>query len=80
MVLRQIETSDFMMLSQSVQSWYGFYNLEPTQQTSEVICSAAITLFNRGHQCHEDVTRILIARFPGAAFDRKSPLSPAVLH
>ncbi|MBB3545511.1 MULTISPECIES: hypothetical protein [unclassified Rhizobium] len=59
--------SDLAVLSQAVQSWYRHFKAKPDEKTSEVICSAAIVLFNQGHRTQEDLTRILIARFPNLA-------------
>ncbi|EPE96256.1 hypothetical protein RGCCGE502_21265 [Rhizobium grahamii CCGE 502] len=63
-VTRMLE-ADLAVLSLSVQLWYRHFKAEPDEKTSEVICSAAIDLFNQGHRTQEELTRILIARFPG---------------
>ncbi len=78
MLLKPIDDSEFKMLSQSVQAWYRYYDIRPDPETSQVLCSAAITVFNAGHKSREEVTRLLIARFPADMFIEEFAAVPGV--
>ena len=79
MLVSSILEADLAVLSLSVQSWYRHYRAKPDDRTSEVICSAAVDLFNRGHRTQEELTGMLIARFPLASVDIFiAPASPVV--
>lgn len=62
---RRIRETDMAMMSSSVQSWYKHFDIKPNERASEVLCSAAIDLFNEGHLTHDDLVEELIARYPG---------------
>ncbi|AGS21427.1 hypothetical protein [Rhizobium etli] len=64
MLTTSVQETEWAVLSLSVQSWFRHYKAKPDDKTSEIICSAAIDLFNRGHRTQEELTSILIARFP----------------
>lgn len=64
MLITSVQETEWAVLSMSVQSWFRHYRAKPDDKTSEIICSAAIDLFNRGHRTQEELTSILIARFP----------------
>ena len=78
MLLKPINESEFKMLSQAVQAWYRYYDIRPDPETSQVLCSAAITLFNAGHRSREDVTGHLITRFPAEAFIERTAALPGI--
>ncbi|MBW9116534.1 hypothetical protein JNB88_23150 [Rhizobium cauense] len=79
MLVTSILEADLAVLSLSVQSWYRHYKAKPDDRTSEVICSAAVDLFNRGHRTQEELTGMLIARFPGVPVAHvNAPTSVAV--
>ena len=79
MLVASILETELAVLSLSVQSWYRHYKAKPNDRTSEMICSAALDLFNRGHRTQEELTRILITRFPLATVDIfVDPASPVV--
>jgi len=80
MLVSSILEADLAVLSLSVQSWYRHYRAKPDDSTSEVICSAAVDLFNRGHRTQEELTRILIARFPGAPVTYVNAPTAGALH
>ncbi|CAN7672337.1 hypothetical protein LJR258_005235 [Rhizobium sp. LjRoot258] len=65
MLVRRIRDNDMAMLSRSVQTWYKHYRATPNERASEMLCSAAISLFNQGHNTQEELTTLLIARYPG---------------
>ena len=79
MLVTSILETELAVLSLSVQSWYRHYKAKPDDKRSEMICSAALDLFNRGHRTQEELTGMLIARFPLASVDIFiAPASPVV--
>nr|WP_223217348.1 hypothetical protein [Rhizobium cauense] len=64
---RSIKDSDMVMLSRSVQGWYKYFDVKPDERASEVLCSAAIDLFNLGHLTEDELVAELISRYPGPA-------------
>jgi len=80
MLVTSILEADLAVLSLSVQSWYRHYKAKPDDRTSEVICSAAVDLFNRGHRTQEELTGMLIARFPGVPVAHVNPPTSVAVH
>ncbi|EPE96824.1 hypothetical protein [Rhizobium grahamii] len=67
MIFRPILNAELALLSHSVQTWYKHFEAAPDLRASETLCSAAIDLFNQGHRTEEELTAILIERYPGLA-------------
>jgi len=65
MINRRIRDSEMAMLSQSVLNWYSHYRAAPDENASKILCSAAMDLFAQGHRTQEELTSLLISRFPG---------------
>ncbi|RDJ03834.1 hypothetical protein B5K06_28340 [Rhizobium grahamii] len=65
MINGRIQDADMAMLSRSVKLWYNHYGAAPDEQASRTLCSAAIDLFLQGHSTQEELTSLLISRFPG---------------
>ncbi|CCM78143.1 conserved hypothetical protein [Rhizobium mesoamericanum STM3625] len=79
MLVRRIRDSEMAMLSRSVQTWYRHYKAKPDERASEMLCSAVIDLFNKGHHTQEELTSILITRYPGpTAILTNAPTSSAI--
>jgi hypothetical protein len=55
---------DFRCLSMAVVSWYRHFGVKASEQSSQVLCSAAIGLFNNGRTEIEDLAEGLIEMFP----------------
>ncbi|WP_413708553.1 hypothetical protein [Rhizobium sp. Rhizsp82] len=55
----------FRMLSEAVQAWYRYYEVEPDDQASHTLSAAAIGFFQEGHRSLDDVTTMLIGTYVG---------------
>ena len=53
----------FRMLSEAVQAWYRYYEVEPDDQASHTLSAAAIGFFQEGHRSLDDVTTMLIGTY-----------------
>ncbi len=80
MLVTSILDADLDVLSLSVQSWYRHCKARPDDRTSQIICSAAVDLFNRGHRTQEELTSMLIARFPGTPIRSVNAPTSAAVH
>ncbi len=77
--MAKADEQDFRMMSRAVQRWYRFYEVNPTNKASTVLCSAAIELFNGGCRSSDDMATTLIASYVGlAATWVNAPSSQAV--
>lgn len=54
------------MLSSAVQRWYHYYAVAHDDRTSDVLCRAAIVLFEDGHRSEDEIATLLIASYVGA--------------
>ncbi|ANM13548.1 UNVERIFIED_ORG: hypothetical protein GGI57_005797 [Rhizobium aethiopicum] len=70
----------FRMLSEAVQAWYRYYEVEPDDQASQTLCSAAIEFFNDGARSLEDVTTLLIGTYVGRWATRVNAPTSAAVH
>lgn len=57
--------SDFRAMSEAVQNWYRFYEVQPNDQSSHVLCTAAINLYNEGYRTVDDIAAALIVTYAG---------------
>ncbi|MEH7840132.1 hypothetical protein V7796_31880 [Rhizobium laguerreae] len=57
----QIE--DVNVLSDAVRTWYRYNHAAPTEQSMQLLCSAAVDLYNQGHRTREELVTLLIVKF-----------------
>jgi hypothetical protein len=70
---------DFKMMSEAVQAWYRFYEIDPKRGLSDVLCQAAIGLCREGHYNSDDIATVLIGTYVGIHATRvNAPTSAAV--
>ncbi|NLS08287.1 hypothetical protein HGP14_34440 [Rhizobium sp. P32RR-XVIII] len=70
---------DFKILSQAVQGWYRHYGVPFNDESTEVLCSAAIDLYNGGHKTVGEITPRLIQAYHGLmSMKVNSPTSIAI--
>ncbi len=62
---RPIREADFNMLSRAVQAWYRHYGVLANDKCTQVLCSAAIDLYNDGHRTTEEIASLLIDTYNG---------------
>ncbi len=55
------DARDFKMMSEAVQAWYRFYELDPNDRISHVLCQAAIDFYNEGHRSSDDFAAALVS-------------------
>ncbi|WP_167376998.1 hypothetical protein [Rhizobium aegyptiacum] len=61
---RPILPQDFKCLSKAVMSWYRHFGVAVSEHDSQILCSAAIQLFNDGKTDVDDLASGLIEMFP----------------
>jgi hypothetical protein len=71
---------DFRMLSEAVQAWYRFYEVDPDDQASHTLACAAIQFFNDGHRSLDDITTMLIGTYVGKWATRINAPTSAAVH
>ncbi|EJC71248.1 hypothetical protein [Rhizobium leguminosarum] len=57
----QIE--DVNVLSDAIRTWYRHHHATPTEQSTQLLCSAAVDLYNQGHRTREELITLLIMKF-----------------
>jgi len=72
--------ADFRMLSEAVQAWYRHYDVDPDEPVSAVLCSAALSLYQRGHRSVEAIASGLIGAFIGMPSTRINAPTSASVH
>lgn len=71
---------DFKMMSEAVQAWYRFYEVDPKHGLSEVLCQAAIDLYHDGHRTSDDIATALIGTYVGIQAMRVNAPTSAAVH
>ncbi|MBB3350284.1 hypothetical protein HJB80_05385 [Rhizobium lentis] len=61
---RPILPQDFRCLSKAVMSWYRHFGVSVSEHDSQILCSAAIQLFNEGKTDVDELAAGLIEMFP----------------
>ncbi|MGZ2461781.1 hypothetical protein [Rhizobium anhuiense] len=68
------------MLSRAVERWYRYYELEHDDGASDVLCNAAIALFNEGYRSEGDIATMLIGTYVGLDATKVNAPTTATLH
>ncbi|WP_017957105.1 hypothetical protein [Rhizobium leguminosarum] len=58
-----LQIEDMNVLSEAVGIWYRHNHATPTDQSTQLLCSAAVDLYNQGHRTREELVTLLITRF-----------------
>ncbi|MBY5572198.1 hypothetical protein HFO55_34435 [Rhizobium leguminosarum] len=58
-----LQIEDVNVLSDAVQTWYRHNHAAPTEQSMQLLCSAAVDLYNEGHRTREELVTLLIVKF-----------------
>lgn len=56
---------DIRMLSEAVQAWFQYYQADPDEGASHLLCNAALAFFRDGYHTIDDVTTMLIGTYVG---------------
>jgi hypothetical protein len=73
------EHPGFRMMSEAVQAWYRFYEVRPDDRCSNVLCQAAIDLYQGGLRTVDDIATTLIGSYVGVYATRvNAPTSLSV--
>lgn len=70
----------FRMLSEAVQAWYRYYEVEPDELASQTLSAAAIEFFKEGYRSLDHVTTMLIGTYVGKWSTRVNAPTSASLH
>lgn len=68
------------LISEAVQSWYSFYEVDPDDRASDVLRKAALELFAEGHCTSEDIATHLIGSYVGKWATRVNAPSSSSVH
>ncbi|MBB5261773.1 hypothetical protein [Rhizobium leguminosarum] len=58
-----LQMEDVNVLSEAVRTWYRHNHATPTEQSTQLLCSAAVDLYNQGHRTREELVTLLIMKF-----------------
>jgi hypothetical protein len=58
-----LQIEDVNVLSEAVRTWYRHHHATPTEQSTQLLCSAAVDLYNQGHRTREELVTLLIIKF-----------------
>ncbi|WP_245456736.1 hypothetical protein [Rhizobium hidalgonense] len=72
--------NDFRMLSEAVQAWYRFYEVDPDERASQTLCTAALEFYQEGYKTAEEVSTLLIGTYVGLWSTRVNSPSSATVH
>jgi hypothetical protein len=71
---------DFRAMSEAVQNWYRFYEVPPDEQSSQVLCTAAIELYNQGYRSAGDIATALIGTYIGIWSTKVNAPASSAIH
>lgn len=72
--------SEFRMMSEAVHAWHRFYKVSVDDQASEVLCNAAVDLYNQGYQTAGDIATVLIETYVGIPSTKINAPASASVH
>ncbi|MBY3037245.1 hypothetical protein [Rhizobium laguerreae] len=58
-----LQIENVNVLSDAVRTWCRHNHATPTEQSMQLLCSAAVDLYNQGHRTREELVTLLITRF-----------------
>jgi hypothetical protein len=67
-------------MSEAVRNWYRFYEVPPNKQSSQVLCTAAINLYNEGYRSVDDIATVLIGTYVGIWSTKVNAPTSATIH
>ncbi|MBY2911328.1 hypothetical protein [Rhizobium leguminosarum] len=71
-----LQLADVSMLSDAVRTWYRHNRATPTEQSTQLLCSAAFDFYNQGHRTREELVTLLITKFDSLhSLDVNAPTS-----
>ena len=71
---------DICMLSRAVQAWFRHYGATVGDESTQVLCSAAVDLYNNGHKTAEEIASVLIDAYRGLEATRINAPTSAAIH
>jgi len=67
------------LVSEAVRNWFEYYDVTPDDSATEILCAAAIDLYNRGVVTAQAIASALIETFVGRmAVHCNAPTSIAI--
>ncbi|MBY2909919.1 hypothetical protein [Rhizobium leguminosarum] len=58
-----LQMDDVNVLSDAIRIWCRHNRAAPTEQSMQLLCSAAVDLYNQGHRTREELVTLLIMKF-----------------
>ncbi|WP_064705868.1 hypothetical protein [Rhizobium bangladeshense] len=58
-----LQLEDVNVLSDAVRTWFLHNHAKPTEPAMQLLCSAAVDLFNQGYRTREELVTLLIMKF-----------------
>ncbi len=71
---------DFRTMSEAVQAWHRHYGIIPNEQSTSVLCLAAIELYNEGYRSLDEIAAMLISTYVGQEATRVNAPTSAAVH
>ncbi|WP_018858705.1 hypothetical protein [Rhizobium sp. 42MFCr.1] len=71
---------DFRTMSEAVQAWHRHYGIIPNEQSTSVLCLAAIELYNEGYRSLDEIAAMLISTYVGQDATRVNAPTSAAVH
>jgi hypothetical protein len=78
-VLQKLEP-DFRAMAEAVQAWHRHYGIIPNEQSTSVLCLAAIELYNEGYRSLDEIAAMLISTYVGKEATRVNAPTSAAVH
>ena len=71
---------DFRTMSEAVQAWHRHYGIIPNEQSTSVLCLAAIELYNEGYRSLDEIAAMLVSTYVGQEATRVNAPTSAAVH
>jgi hypothetical protein len=68
--MMQKKEADISLLSEAAQHRDNFYEVSPDDRASDILCSAALELYQEGYRSLEDLVTMLIGTYAGLTSTR----------
>ncbi|AUW42658.1 hypothetical protein [Rhizobium leguminosarum] len=77
---KELDKPDFKTMSEAVQAWYRYYEVDPKDGLSDVLRQATIEFYQEGHRTSDDIATALIGTYVGIHATRVNAPTSAALH
>lgn len=80
MIENEVNGRNLRILSDAVERWFEYYEVDSDERTSQVLCAAAVGLFRDGYRGADELATALIGTYVGLWSTRVNAPTSVSIH